>query len=159
METQELLKQVEKLIAARERNPRWLGEICALLQSARSHYNWVGVYFLEGRELVLGPFVGAPTPHTRIPLEKGICGLAAREMKTIIVPDVSADPHYLACTAGNRTQIVVPLEAEGGILGEIYIDSRSEKRRVGKEVRFRWSPYHLKKKTQTQRTIADRSRH
>jgi GAF domain-containing protein len=125
METQKLLKQVESLIAARNRNPRWLDEICALLQSARSHYNWVGVYFLEGRELVLGPFAGASTPHTRIPLEKGICGLAAREMKTVIVPDVSADPHYLACTAGTRSEIVVPIEAEGRILAEIDIDSHT----------------------------------
>ena len=121
METQELLKQVESLIAARDRNPRWLDEICALLQSARSHYNWVGVYFLEGRELVLGPFAGASTPHTRIPLEKGICGLAAREMKTVIVPDVTADPRYLACTAETRSEIVVPIEAERVFVAEAVI--------------------------------------
>ena len=55
-------------------------------------YNWVGIYLLVGNELVLGPFVGAPSPHTRIPLGRGICGAAATEAKTIIVDDVNSDP-------------------------------------------------------------------
>jgi GAF domain-containing protein len=94
-----------------------------LLQRARPRYNWVGVYLLEGEELVLGPFVGKPTPHTRIPLNKGICGAAASSGKTLIVDDVQADPRYLACSLETRSEIVVPLVRAGRVLGEIDIDS------------------------------------
>ena len=120
-----ILKQVEKLMAARDRNRDWLKEVCALLQRERRHYHWVGIYFLEGRELVLGPYVGAPSPHTRIPVDKGICGAAVREGRTVNVPDVNADPRYLACSLETKSEIVVPLQADGRILGEIDIDSHS----------------------------------
>ncbi len=120
-----VLKQVDALLAARGRNPGWLRELCALLQRERRHYNWVGFYFLEGEELVLGPYVGAPSPHTRIPLDHGICGAAVRERQTVNVPDVNADPRYLACSLETQSEIVVPLEFEGRILGEIDIDSHT----------------------------------
>ncbi len=111
-------------LAAGARNAReLLAEAVALLQRARPHYNWVGVYLLEGNELVLGPFVGKPTPHTRIPLNKGICGAAASSGKTLIVDDVHADPRYLACSLETRSEIVVPLVRAGRVLGEIDIDS------------------------------------
>jgi GAF domain-containing protein len=100
-----------------------LAETVALLQRERPHYTWVGVYLLEGEELVLGPFVGKPTPHTRIPLNKGICGAAASSGKTLIVDDVQADPRYLACSLETRSEIVVPLVRAGRVLGEIDIDS------------------------------------
>jgi GAF domain-containing protein len=111
-------------LAAGARNAReLLAEAVALLQRARPHYTWVGVYLLEGEELVLGPFVGKPTPHTRIPLNKGICGAAASSGKTLIVDDVQADPRYLACSLETRSEIVVPLVRAGRVLGEIDIDS------------------------------------
>ena len=111
-------------LAAGARNAReLLAETVALLQRARPHYTWVGVYLLEGEELVLGPFVGKPTPHTRIPLNKGICGAAASSGKTLIVDDVQADPRYLACSLETRSEIVVPLVRAGRVLGEIDIDS------------------------------------
>ena len=111
-------------LAAGARNAReLLAETVALLQRARPHYTWVGVYLLEGKELVLGPFVGKPTPHTRIPLNKGICGAAASSGKTLIVDDVHADPRYLACSLETRSEIVVPLVRAGRVLGEIDIDS------------------------------------
>jgi len=111
-------------LAAGARNARELiAEAVALLQRARPHYTWVGVYLLEGEELVLGPFVGKPTPHTRIPLNKGICGAAASTGKTVIVDDVQADPRYLACSLETRSEIVVPLVRAGRVLGEIDIDS------------------------------------
>jgi GAF domain-containing protein len=111
-------------LAAGARNAReLLAETVALLQRARPHYTWVGVYLLEGKELVLGPFVGKPTPHTRIPLNKGICGAAASSGKTLIVDDVQADPRYLACSLETRSEIVVPLVRAGRVLGEIDIDS------------------------------------
>ena len=111
-------------LAAGARNAReLLAETVALLQRARPHYTWVGVYLLEGEELVLGPFVGKPTPHTRIPLNKGICGAAASSGKTLIVDDVRADPRYLACSLETRSEIVVPILRAGRVLGEIDIDS------------------------------------
>ena len=72
-------------------------------------YTWVGIYLLDGNELVLGPFVGKPSPHTRIPLGRGICGAAATEKATIIVDDVNADPRYLACSIETQSEIVVPI--------------------------------------------------
>ena len=86
-------------------------------------YNWVGIYLLDGNELVLGPFVGKPSPHTRIPLGRGICGAAATEQATIIVDDVNSDPRYLACSIETRSEIVVPIMLGGEVLGEIDIDS------------------------------------
>jgi L-methionine (R)-S-oxide reductase len=98
-------------------------ETVALLQRARPHYNWAGIYLLEGDTLVLGPYAGKPTPHTRIPLNQGICGAAASSGKTIIVDDVQSDPRYLACSLETRSEIVVPIQRDGEILGEIDIDS------------------------------------
>lgn len=89
------------------------------------HYSWVGIYLREGDELVLGPWDGpAATEHVRIPLGRGICGLAAREKRTVIVDDVHRDPRYLACFPSTRSEIVVPiLTSQGRVLGEIDIDS------------------------------------
>jgi GAF domain-containing protein len=83
----------------------------------------VGIYLLEGKELVLGPFLGKPSPHTRIPLGQGICGAAASEKATIIVDDVNADARYLACSIETKSEIVVPIMHKGRVLGEIDIDS------------------------------------
>lgn len=87
------------------------------------YYTWVGIYRLDGEELVLGPFLGKPSPHTRIPLGSGICGAAATEQATIIVDDVNADPRYLACSIETKSEIVVPIMDGGRVLGEIDIDS------------------------------------
>jgi L-methionine (R)-S-oxide reductase len=86
------------------------------------------MYLLDGNELVLGPFVGKPSPHTRIPLGLGICGAAATDEATIIVDDVNADPRYLACSTETRSEIVVPIMRPGPnganeVLGEIDVDS------------------------------------
>ena len=86
-------------------------------------YTWVGIYLLEGDELVLGPFLGKPSPHTRIPLGRGICGAAATARSTIIVDDVNNDPRYLACSFETQSEIVVPIMRAGNVLGEIDIDS------------------------------------
>jgi L-methionine (R)-S-oxide reductase len=94
-----------------------------LLKQKVPAYTWVGIYLLEGDELVLGPFVGKPSPHTRIPLGAGICGAAATERKTIVVDDVSADPRYLACSIETKSEIVVPIMDADRVLGEIDIDS------------------------------------
>jgi GAF domain-containing protein len=86
-------------------------------------YTWVGIYLIENEELVLGPFLGKPSPHTRIPLGKGICGAAATAGATIVVDDVNADPRYLACSLETRSEIVAPILRDGRVLGEIDIDS------------------------------------
>ena len=86
-------------------------------------YQWVGIYLLAGDELVLGPFVGTPSPHTRIPLGRGICGAAATAKATIIVDDVHSDARYLACSLETQSEIVVPILRRGAVLGEIDVDS------------------------------------
>jgi GAF domain-containing protein len=86
-------------------------------------YSWVGIYVLHGNELVLGPYLGKPSPHTHIPLGRGICGAAATEKTTIIVDDVNADPRYLACSIETKSEIVAPIMLDGVVLGEIDIDS------------------------------------
>jgi len=101
--------------------------IVALLHEKLTRYNWVGFYMLE-REgdhevLVLGPFNGTMTPHTRIPLNQGICGAAASTGKTVVVDDVNADSRYLACSLETKSEIVVPVFAGGKVVGELDIDS------------------------------------
>jgi L-methionine (R)-S-oxide reductase len=94
-----------------------------LLHERFPHYDWVGIYWVEGTDLVLGPWIGAePTEHTRIPIGTGICGAAAASGQTEIVPDVDADPRYLACFASTRSEIVVPILDAGAVVGEIDID-------------------------------------
>lgn len=93
------------------------------LKAGLPHYTWVGIYFLEGDELVLGPCLGKPSPHTRIPLNRGICGAAASQKHTIVVDDVNNDPRYLACSLETKSEIVVPIMRGETVLGEIDIDS------------------------------------
>jgi len=72
---------------------------------------------------VLGPFQGAMTPHTRIPLHQGICGAAASTGKTVVVDDVAKDPRYLACSLETKSEIVAPVFNRGKVAGELDIDS------------------------------------
>jgi L-methionine (R)-S-oxide reductase len=93
------------------------------LQTLFPHYTGVYLYWMDGpSELVLRAYRGRPTEHTRIPVERGICGRAAREKRTVIVDDVTADPSYLACSLDTRAEIVVPIMRDGTVLGEIDID-------------------------------------
>jgi GAF domain-containing protein len=79
----------------------------------------------DERTLVLGPFRGARTDHVRIPVSEGICGVAVARGETIIVPDVSSDSRYLACSLETKSEIVVPIRVLGKIIGEIDIDSHT----------------------------------
>jgi GAF domain-containing protein len=101
--------------------------VCKLLHERMLKYNWVGFYMLEPGArppmLVLGAFLGAMTPHTRIPLNQGICGAAASSGQTIVVDDVSKDPRYLACSLETKSEIVVPVFVKGRVVGELDIDS------------------------------------
>jgi L-methionine (R)-S-oxide reductase len=98
-----------------------------LLHDKMLKYNWVGFYMLEpGAQppvLVLGAFEGAMTPHTRIPLNQGICGAAASSGQTVVVDDVAKDSRYLACSLETKSEIVVPVFAHGKVVGELDIDS------------------------------------
>jgi GAF domain-containing protein len=94
------------------------------LQEQVDHYSWVGIYLVEGDDLVLGPWRGPQaTEHVRIPVGQGVCGAAAASGVTEIVDDVNADPRYLACFPSTRSEIVVPVFHEGRVVGEIDIDS------------------------------------
>lgn len=98
--------------------------VVRLLAAERPYYSWTGFYLMEGADaLALGPYQGKPSPHTRIPLNQGICGAAASTGATLIVDDVNADPRYLACSLETRSEIVVPIKRDGKVLGEIDIDS------------------------------------
>ena len=96
-----------------------------LLHDRFSHYDWVGIYWVDpsGTDLVLGPWTGPEaTEHVRIPVGVGICGAAAESGLTEIIPDVNADSRYLACFSTTQSEIVVPIFAEGQVVGEIDID-------------------------------------
>ncbi len=96
----------------------------AHLYQAVPDINWIGFYFLKGNELVLGPFAGKPA-CTRIPVGKGVCGAAAQQRKTTVVPDVHAFPGHIACDTASRSEIVVPLLNWGKLLGVLDADSAS----------------------------------
>jgi L-methionine (R)-S-oxide reductase len=87
-------------------------------------YSWVGIYLVEGDDLVLGPWKGPEaTEHVRIPVGQGICGTAAATGRTEVVDDVNTDSRYLACFPSTRSEMVVPIASDGRVVGEIDIDS------------------------------------
>jgi putative methionine-R-sulfoxide reductase with GAF domain len=118
-----LLTAIRSAVASAPNPDAAMKQAVWLLKDAIPYYSWVGIYLLDGDELVLGPFLGKPSPHTRIPLGRGICGAAATEKATIVVDDVNADARYLACSIETRSEIVVPIIEDGDVLGEIDIDS------------------------------------
>jgi L-methionine (R)-S-oxide reductase len=114
----ELLPEIERA--------RDLQEVVDLLHDGVEHYSWVGIYLVEGDDLVLGPWKGPEaTEHVRIPVGQGVCGAAAATGQTEVVDDVNADPRYLACFPSTRSEIVVPIARDGRVIGEIDIDSDS----------------------------------
>ena len=119
----EVLATIREQITGERDAGRAMTRAVGTLKQAMPDYSWVGIYLLDGNELVLGPFEGKPSPHTHIPLGRGICGAAAAEKATIIVDDVNADPRYLACSLDTKSEIVVPIMKGAEVLGEIDIDS------------------------------------
>jgi L-methionine (R)-S-oxide reductase len=123
----EVTNELNALAAGATSAQQLMEGITKLLHQRMLRYNWVGFYMLEkdGPQdvLVLGPFRGTMTPHTRIQLNQGICGAAASTGKTIIVDDVSADPRYLACSLETKSEIVVPVFVDKKVVGELDIDS------------------------------------
>ena len=96
----------------------------ALLFNGLPNVNWAGFYFLKGEELVLGPFQGNPA-CVRIPLGKGVCGVAAKQLETIIVPNVHEFPGHIACDVASNSEIVVPLFDGERLLGVLDLDSQT----------------------------------
>lgn len=94
----------------------------ALLFNSLPNVNWAGFYFLKGEELVLGPFQGNPA-CVRIPMGKGVCGVAAQQCETIIVPNVHEFPGHIACDVASNSEIVVPLFDGERLLGVLDLDS------------------------------------
>jgi GAF domain-containing protein len=123
----DILNALRATIAAAPDSGAAMEKTVQLLSGRLPHYTWTGIYLLDGNELVLGPYVGKPSPHVRIPLGRGICGAAAADKATIVVDDVHADPRYLACSVETKSEIVVPImDSHRGVnevLGEIDIDS------------------------------------
>ncbi|MEZ4792027.1 MAG: GAF domain-containing protein [Gelidibacter sp.] len=124
----ELKPKIEHLISNKNKSvDERLLAICELLETNVPHYNWVGFYFRNGdkEELKLGPYVGAPTDHTIIPFGKGICGQVAMSNQNFVVPDVSAQDNYIACSITVKAEIVVPIFVSGQNIGQIDIDSNT----------------------------------
>lgn len=123
MKYQKEFDELKELVLAAEGLEDIQSRVVMSLHKNFPNYNWVGIYRLEGNDLVLGPFQGKPTVHTRIPVGTGVCGSAAVSLKTEVVPDVGADARYLACSLETRSEIVVPVIKVGAFWGEIDIDS------------------------------------
>jgi L-methionine (R)-S-oxide reductase len=96
--------------------------LCALLYQMLPGVNWVGFYFLQGGELVLGPFQGK-VACVRIAMGRGVCGTAAAAREILVVPDVNEFPGHIACDAASRSEIVLPLVQHGQLLGVLDLDS------------------------------------
>lgn len=124
----ELKPQVETIISKKNSSTdERLLQICQLLETNVKHYTWVGFYFRNGdkEELKLGPYVGAPTDHIIIPFGKGICGQVAVSNTNFVVPDISAQDNYIACSITVKAEIVIPIFVNGENIGQIDIDSNT----------------------------------
>ncbi|HTW30802.1 MAG TPA: GAF domain-containing protein [Candidatus Sulfotelmatobacter sp.] len=124
---EEVRSELDQLAQSTPTAQEFMRGMAKLLHERMLKYNWVGFYMLEPDAnppmLALGAFEGAMTPHTRIPLNQGICGAAASSGQTVVVDDVSRDPRYLACSLETKSEIVVPIFARGKVVGELDIDS------------------------------------
>jgi L-methionine (R)-S-oxide reductase len=121
----QLVAEVERYAQTAPSVEHLMSEIVARL-SHIPNFNWVGFYMISASDesmLEIGPYIGAETPHRRIPLNQGICGAAASSGHTIVVDDVNAEPRYLACSLETRSEVVAPVFAHGRVIGELDIDS------------------------------------
>ena len=126
---QQVAKELDAVAASAASAQELMSQVVERLHARMLKYNWVGFYMIdkgstgEPDVLALGPFIGAMTPHTRIPLNQGICGAAASSGRTVVVDDVKSDPRYLACSVETKSEIVVPIFVRGEVVGELDIDS------------------------------------
>ena len=123
-----LLRKTRGVLESSAGRDEKLKTVCKLLKYNVPYYNWVGFYIVDKRkrnELVLGPFEGTLTEHTRIPFGRGICGQAAKLRETFLVQDVSKETNYLSCSANVKSEIVIPILHKEAVVGELDIDSHS----------------------------------
>ena len=118
----QLLDQARALIHGEADRVANAANLSALLFNALPDLNWAGFYFFDGRELLVGPFQGLPA-CVRIPLDKGVCGAAARTGETQRVEDVDAFPGHIACDSASRSELVVPLKRGDTLVGVLDLDS------------------------------------
>lgn len=118
-----LIEQLKHLIAGETDMIANLANASALLNQFLKEINWVGFYLYKDSELVLGPFQGLPA-CIRIPLDRGVCGKAARERSTINVPNVHDFPGHIACDSASKSELVIPLiDQKDNLIGVLDIDS------------------------------------
>lgn len=125
LDTLDLVQSILEKSGEREEK---LYSICELLKDKIDYYNWVGFYLVDPekeKELILGPFVGAPTDHKRIAFGEGICGQAAEREISFVVQDVQMETNYLSCSPDVKSEILSPIFKDGRIVGEIDIDSHT----------------------------------
>ena len=127
MKTDILKIKIEQIILLKENIEFKLQQICDLLESEVSYYDWVGFYFKNGdkEELKLAQFTGEETEHTIIPFGKGICGQVAVSNKNFVVQDVSKQENYISCGWKVKSEIVIPIFVNGENIGQIDIDSHT----------------------------------
>src|SRR6218665_1333504 len=118
----QLLAQARALVHGEADRIANAANLSALVYHALPQLNWVGFYFYDGKELVVGPFQGLPA-CVRIPLSKGVCGAAASSRQTQRIEDVDAFPGHIACDSASRSELVVPLVHNGELIGVLDIDS------------------------------------
>jgi GAF domain-containing protein len=118
----QLLEQARALLHGERDRIANAANLSALVYHALPELNWVGFYFFDGTELVVGPFQGLPA-CVRIPLDKGVCGAAARTRTTQRIEDVHAFPGHIACDSASRSELVVPLVLDGELIGVFDLDS------------------------------------
>ena len=118
----QLLAQARALVHGERDRIANAANLSALLYNALPRLNWVGFYFFDGKELVVGPFQGLPA-CVRIPLDKGVCGAAASQRVTQRIEDVDAFPGHIACDSASMSELVVPLVKDGTLVGVFDIDS------------------------------------
>ncbi len=118
----ELNSQLAGLFAGERSGIANAANMAAMLYQSLTDLNWAGFYFLQGGELVLGPFQGK-VACVRIGMGRGVCGSAAQRRETVIVPDVEKFPGHIVCDSASRSEIVVPMVKEGRLLGVLDLDS------------------------------------
>ncbi|AZG45834.1 GAF domain-containing protein [Gordonia insulae] len=118
----ELIDSARALVAGESDLVANAANLSALVYHALPQLNWVGFYLFDGTELVVGPFQGQPA-CVRIPLDRGVCGAAARTRTTQRIADVHAVPDHIACDAASRSELVVPLIRDEELIGVFDLDS------------------------------------
>lgn len=119
----EIVKRVEAIVNSDASRDEAMREAVRILKAECEHYDWVGIYLLEGDTLALHNYIGKPTDHTHIPVGRGVCGTAVSERANQIVADVTKLENYLACSLETRSEIVVLIRRGDEIFGQIDIDS------------------------------------